>query len=298
MYETKVLADSTAKGKRLTTLQVTIPRMVLAEFNTHRDFSRNSASSRAIPVLKNVDKIIGDPFIPEAFAKNQKGMQEGEDLTEEANERARTAWLVLRDASVLAAMTLNGLEVHKHWGNRPLELFGGQTIIVTATRWANFYALRNHPMASPEMRYSAQSMLAAMEASTPIERVVGQWHLPFISDEEKEVVLADLDASVSWLVKLSIARCARVSYLTHDGKYDVEADLALYERLTSSGHMSPLEHAAKVANDEEIKKYAYWRWSDHGDESIGGFVPVCIGNFDVPWLQHRKMIPGEDVFHG
>ena len=48
-----IAADSiNVKGKRITTFIVTMPRIVLAELNTHRVFSRNSASSRAIPFTK------------------------------------------------------------------------------------------------------------------------------------------------------------------------------------------------------------------------------------------------------
>lgn len=296
MYESKVLADSIARGKRLTTIQTTIPRFVLSEFNTHRDFSRNSASSRAIPVEKNIQKVLAEPFVPEDMRKNKKGMQEGESLQEGARIAAKQAWMTLMDHSVEAAKTLAELEVHKHWANRPLELFNGQTIIVTSTRWANFMALRNHPEAAPEMRLVAGSMLDAMVASTPMELKEGEWHLPLVTGYDNWA--SDDKTPIETKIKLSIARCARVSYLTHEGKRDVDADLTLYNRLTKSGHMSPLEHAAKVANDMELKRYAYWMWSDHGDEDIGGFIPVCIGNFDVPWLQHRKMIPGEAVFHG
>lgn len=301
MYETKVLADSIAKGKRLTTLQTTIPRFVLSEFNTHRDFSRNSASSRAIPVAKNIEKVRNNPFVPEAFAKNRKGMQEGDPLEGSVNQYVRDAWLTLRDAAISTAKTLEMFEVHKHWANRPLELFNDQTIIVTSTRWANFYALRNHPEAAPEMRFVAQSMLAAMETSTPKELSVGDWHLPLITNDDiiDKVMCGNDD---HYLVKISVARCARVSVLTHDGKLDPEADFTLYERLASKGHMSPLEHAVKVANDQEIMKYALWKCRNpeiYGTENpVYNFDPVSIGNLDVPWLQHRKMIPGEDVFHG
>lgn len=300
MYESKILCDSVAQGKRLTTVQTTIPRFVLSEFNTHRDFSRNSASSRAIPVLKNIEKVLAEPFVPEDMRMNKKGMQEGDSLAEEARIAAKQAWMTLMHHSIEASKILAGLEVHKHWANRPLELFNGQTIIVTATRWANFYALRNHPDAAPEMRKVAQSMLAAMEASTPTVLEVGDWHLPLVTNDDRidSIMAAGSGGHAELLVKLSVARCARVSALTHDGKRDPQADLDLYERLASRGHMSPLEHAAKVATSAEIRKYALYRCVNPEVDTGHIFTPESIGNFDVPWLQHRKMVPGEAVFSG
>lgn len=301
MYESIVLKDSVApNGRRLVTLQTTLPRMVLSEFNTHRDFSRNSASSRAIPVKKNIKKVSEDPFIPEGFMKNQKGMQEGVALNEEESDLAKRAWMSLHKVAIATAEILAELEVHKHWANRPLELFNGQTIIVTASRWDNFYALRRHPDAAPEMRYAADSMLSAMEASTPEKLKEGGWHLPLVTEQERSPTGEWLP--IDMLVELSCARCARVSALTHDGTRDLDADITLYNRLASRGHMSPLEHAAKVANEQEIMKYAMWKCRNpeiYGTENpVYHFDPVSIGNLDVPWLQHRKMIPGESVFHG
>lgn len=292
MYECKVIADSiTETGVRLTTLCLPIPRFVLPEFNTHRKLSRNSASSRAIPVSKNILKVANNPFIPHAFAKNKKGMQEGESLEGSADQQAKAAWLTLRDAAVETAKTLEALEVHKHWGNRPLELFNDQTLVVTSTDWRNFLALRRHIDAAPEMRYTADAMLQALQASVPELKGVGGMHLPYVYAEDRKVCTPEE------LVKLSVARCARVSALTHEGVRSLDADYNLYNRLASSGHMSPLEHVAKVANEEEIRKYALYRYVG---ERFGHqmFEAVSIGNFDVPWLQHRKTIPNEDVFQG
>ncbi len=277
MYAAKVIADSIAHDVRLTTLEVVMPRFVLAEFNTHRMLSRNSASSRAIPVEKRIVDIGNAPFVPDAFAANKRGMQAGEALDDATQERAERAWKIACGFALGAAEELAKLGVHKQWANRLLEPFAWHTVVVTATEWANFFALRCSPEAQPEIRRVAELMREAMAASIPIARIVGEWHLPYVSDEDAGVDVVDLP-------KLSVARCARVSYLTHDGNRDPAADLALFDRLHRSGHMSPLEHAAQVA-DDELAERALWRE-----------CPEFVGNFRWPWFQLRKTIVGEAVF--
>lgn len=268
-FAARVLADSISpRGVRLTTLEVTLPRIVLAEFNTHRVFSRNSASSRAIPVEKRIADVEADPFVPEAFGKNQKGMQATDVLSVDEESLARGAWLNALQYAVTYAGELARVGVHKQLANRLLEPFSWHTIIVTATEWSNFYALRCNPMAQPEIRRAAELMRDAMLKSGPNHLPEGGWHLPLVRDVEHE------EFQVADLVKLSAARCARVSYLTHDGRRDPQADLALYDRLASAGHMSPLEHPARATNHRSF-----------------------VGNF-CGWAQHRKEIAGEDVFSG
>lgn len=296
MFAAKVLADSIAQGTRLTTLQVTFPRFVLAEFNTHREFSRNSASSRAIPVKKRVAEVSQNPFIPEAFAVNQKGMQAGEALDEGGQENARIAWLDAAQQGIKYASVLEKIKIHKQWANRLTEPFAWHTVIVTATAWENFFNLRISGLAQPEIRRPAEIMREAMAASTPVEKKVGEWHLPLIFDEDLEA-FSDHDPAalpLSDLPKVSCARCARVSYLTHDGVRDLNADINLASTLLENGHMSPFEHAAKVASPNEILHHALFKYRGE----MEGFVASRIGNFSVPWLQYRKTIAGEDVFRG
>lgn len=292
MFDAKILADSIAQGVRLTTLQVTFPRIVLAEFNTHRVMSRNSASSRAIPVEKRIVEVRQDPFIPEDFASNKKGMQAGDSLGGEDQERARMAWLDAAQQAIKHAGILADVGVHKQWANRLLEPFAWHTVICTATEWDNFYALRCNPQAQPEIRRAAELMRDAMAGSKPVEIQPGDWHLPLVDHTMGDEVFARSQEGVMTLVKLSVARCARVSYLTHDGLRDVKADLTLHDRLLTSGHMSPFEHAARVALPEDRQHMSYGHTTDAGDQ-----VWWC-GNFRAPWVQYRKMVPGEAVFNG
>lgn len=293
-YSAKIVADSIAFGVRLTTLEVVMPRFILAEFNTHRVFSRNSASSRAIPVEKRIAAIRADPFVPEAFGANKRGMQAGEALGDDEQAAARLAWVAAMETATRHAAILAQLGVHKQWANRLLEPFAWHTVVVTATEWDNFFALRISSEAQPEIRRVAEAMKAAMDASTPVGRLPGEWHLPYTDERDQmDVLVRHSDPTAlstalavrreDELAKLSSARCARVSYLTHDGLRDVNADLALHDKLLASGHMSPFEHAAKVAIGGD-----YLMRTSNG--------PEFVSNFRFPWIQYRKTIPGEDVF--
>lgn len=282
-YEVKVLADSITDNVRLTTLEIEFPRFILAELNTHRMFSRNSASSRAIPVEKRIEQILADPFVPEVFGANQKGMQAGEVLPIDDNNKACAAWLKAMHYAIDRAHDLKDVGVHKQWANRLLEPFAWHRAIVSATEWDNFFALRCNPDAAPEFRKIAEMMRGAMMASTPEELKPGEWHLPFFGRGDDE-------CSMDVAVRLSVARCARVSYLTHDGKRDVSADFDLYHRLLKAGHMSPFEHAAKVGFRDP-----------HGREVSNpqmAYGIEFIGNFRSPWIQHRKMLPHEALYLG
>lgn len=280
----EVMADSLSpNGDRLTTLQVQCHRFVLAEFNTHRRFSRNSASSRAIPARKQIDRVLSNPAIPLVFPAEQKGMQGGDPLSVEHQERARELWLDAMRNAVTSAIDLNALKVHKSVVNRILEPFMWHTIIVSATEWQNFFTQRCSPLAQPEIRAVAECMQLAMKNSEPFILERDEWHLPYITDEDRAEVCdrsgfigtVDGPSEYPWqgLARISSARCARVSYLTQEGKRDIEVDLELYQRLTEADppHWSPLEHVAKPAP-----------WEGHPAE----------GNF-TGWVQLRGLVEQE-----
>ncbi len=303
-YEVKVLADSISpRDDRLTTLEVTFPRFILAEFNTHRALSRNSASSRAIPVEKQLARVLDAPFVPSYWGANRPGMQATEELPLGEQENAISVWLEMRDIAVLGATALIGgpgelkddvlkeriellderygfgisrrslvVPVHKQTSNRLLEPFMWHTVIVTATEWDNFFALRAHPDAQPEMMTTAMLMKTAYAASEPIEVAHGEYHLPLIQPDER-----DDSMPLEKQINVAVGRCARVSYLTHDGIRDPEKDVELYRSLARNGHMSPMEHAATPLDDASYK------------------ANVFSGNFRG-WRQHRKDIPHEANF--
>lgn len=253
MTYAKVIADSISpEGVRLTTMEVRFHRFVLAEMNTHRVFSRSSASSRAIPLKKQIERIQNDLFMPVDFPVEQRGMQGGESLDEQAYQQARSNWAMAARAAVEAAEAMGELGVHKSISNRLLEPFMGHTAVITSTAWENFFRQRCSPLAQPEIRVAAEMMRDAMEESKPQELVEGEWHLPYIEGEDWGALSKHLGPKTLGksmypeMIQISAARCARVSYLTQDGKRDIEQDLDLYEKLTTADppHWSPLEHVA------------------------------------------------------
>lgn len=167
-YAAKILLDSVSEaGNRLTTMEVTFPRMVLAEFNTHRMFSRNSASSRAIPFDKQVERIRRDPFVPSYWGKNQPGMQASAELEGYARSEAIREWKLACEDAIRHAHTMHTLGTHKQTVNRILEPYMWHTVIVTATEYGNFFALRANPDAQPEIRTIAEMMQELYRTSEP-----------------------------------------------------------------------------------------------------------------------------------
>ncbi len=238
-----MLADSASPaGIRLTTLEVRFPRFVLSEFNTHRVFSKNSASSRAVPTNRMIERVLQDPAMPLEWGVNKPGMSASESLAPAQAEEAKREWLRARDSAVEHVRVMQQFNVHKQVINRMLEPYMWHTVIVTATEWDNFFLLRCSPAAQPEIRAAAESMRAAFATSTPRSLTEGEWHLPLVQDDERDIPIEDLKM-------ISAARCARVSYLTHDGRRDIAKDVELCERLLGERHLSPFEHVATPSTD-------------------------------------------------
>jgi hypothetical protein len=278
MIEAKVILDSQYDGgPRLTTFVIKFHRFILPEFNTHRVFSKNTSSSRAIPVQKMIERVKNDPAMPLKFGKNKKGMSASDYLEGEELERAKEIWLKARDNAVESALNLVNLGVHKQTVNRLLEFATWTEMIVTGTDFANFYTLRIHPDAQPEMQELATKMYEAQAASTPQVLNKCDWHLPFILPSDIEAAKYYPSNDVYLLQKISAARCARVSYLKHDGTNpSIEDDLALFDKLVQNkiAHMSPLEHQAEVPYTSVSK-------------------PLYRSNLRG-WFQFRKFFPQEN----
>lgn len=287
-YACRVVLDSVApSGGRLTTFEVTFPRIVLAEFNTHRVFSRNSASSRAIPVSRRLQMVREDPFVPAQFGRNRRGMQATELLDEEKEGlRAESIWREALRYAVACASSLADLGVHKQHANRLLEPFAWQTVVVSTTHVDNYFHRRVSSLAQPEIERPSRMMSEALDASAPRELRAGDWHLPYVTGVDADE-LRDAGYPEESLVEVSAARCARVSYLTQDGKRDVAEDLALYKRLLGPGHMSPLEHPARALDAHG--------WLEHATRAAERWIydRVPVGNF-WGWAQHRKEVPHEE----
>lgn len=270
-----IIKDSiNTAGTRLTTLQLRYPRFIHAEFMTHRVFSRNASSSRAIPVKRLIQDVIEDTAMPLHWGKNQPGMQ----AREEHNDQVvvgfgsddyvfgsrEEAWNVARDNAIRQAEMFDAAGYHKQIVNRLLEPFTHINVVVSATDWDNFFELRDHPDAQPEIQVLARAMKDAMAGSTPDRLREGQWHVPYVDFNEELQLYADRHdlGLIEVARKVSVARCARVSYVTHDGrKTTVEEDVALHDKLVVAEplHASPAEHQATPAVGTKDRNFQGWK---------------------------------------
>ncbi len=263
MQEVKIIADSVSpSGVRLTTFQLKYQRFIHSEFMTHRVFSRNASSSRAIPVAKMIEQVRNDPAMPHEWGKNIAGMQAKENLAGSDEAVCKSQWLEAAKSAAYYAESMMHSGLHKQIANRILEPFQWSHVVVTATEWDNFFKLRNHVDAQPEIRDLAKEMRRQYESNVPTPLNVGEWHLPYITSEERD------NYAGNSLRAISAARCCRVSYMKHDGNHSkVEEDIALHDRLVTANppHMSPVEHQALCtssygfnANFYEWKQYRYF----------------------------------------
>ena len=236
----KILADSLSPtNKRLTTFELTFWRPILPEITRHRCFSFSVRSSRATPVDTLIAEISQSPWGPCEWGANQKGMVAEKVITqEEALTALKYIWYHAAKGNCSMAKALADAGVHKQIVNRLLEPFSCTHMVLSGTEWENFYKLRCAKDAQPEMRDLALKMKEVQEENEPEELDYNEWHLPYITEEDREKY------SNRELCKISAARCARVSYKLYDGSTDVEKDLELFNKLSSKGHFSPMEHQA------------------------------------------------------
>ena len=260
--EVKVIEDSInpMNGVRLTTLQLKYWRSIHAEFMTHRVFSRNASSSRAIPINTFLKQVWDDPATPIHWGANQSGMKARAELTGYKKWFAQFMWNFTGKVVCSFVWLVNKIsKPHKQVFNRLLEPWQYISVIVTATEWDNWFQLRDHPDAQPEIQELAKKMLDEMNASKPKTQV---YHLPYVTDKDYFDENSE-PRTIKQLMEISTARCARVSYLTHDGKTPtVEKDLALFNQLVGSVplHASPTEHPAMaLENTEFTKNFRGWQ---------------------------------------
>lgn len=284
--EASIVADSISPyGDRLTTFKLRYPKFIHGELMTHRVFSRNASSSRAVPTAKLLEEVRTDSLRASFvwWGKNEPGMSATTELEGVELTAAQYQWHQAALNAADSAEKMMSIGVHKQLVNRLLEPFSHINVIVSSTEYMNFFGLRLDKGAQPEMRHLALIMWMHYNNSQPIARMGGygtedveQWHLPFVNEDDDIM-------PVSQAIKVSTARCARVSYESFEtGKRStVEEDLKLYDRLVGSHpvHASPAEHQAiPDVQDEEGR----WR------------LKRLHGNFNG-WLQNRKFIRGENM---
>jgi thymidylate synthase ThyX len=233
----RIVEDSVSvEGIRITTIEERHPRMIHSDFLTHRVFSRNGRSSRAVPVKRLLEEEI---YIPD-FRKNKPGMVATEEFSREELDLIEDIWADMAAYVRKGVDRLSYLGVHKQWANRPLEWFGYIDVVVTSTDWENYFDLRRREAgaAQPEIIEQAEAYHALLNASKPKMLGRGVWHLPYVSEKEREYYKTEVQ------LKLSAARCARVTIKPFDGDASIERELERANGLIKEGHWSPFEHQA------------------------------------------------------
>jgi hypothetical protein len=282
LISAKILADSISPhGVRLTTMELVYPRFIHAELMTHRVFSRNASSSRAIPTKRAIKMIRENPAVPASWRMNQPGMQGYEVASEKIALQAQWIWLDAMEDAIRHAERMDALGIHKQVVNRLTEPYAHIKVVLTSVYWENWNGLRNHHAADPTIEALAVAICDAREASKPTPLGYEEWHLPYVTATERR----DLD--IQTLLKVSAARCARVSYNNHDGSQSkVDADCLLHDRLLIDQpiHASPAEHQATPDYFHVSGLGGAGRWatpSKHGN--LAGFI------------QYRKTLENENM---
>lgn len=311
----KIVGDSISQGKRITTFELEYPRFIHSELMTHRVFSRNAMSSRAVPIEKMIEQVAKQPAMPVHWGKNQAGMQAKHELEGMELIGVKSSWKLAAEEASNFAASMDFLGAHKQVVNRILEPFQTMKTVLTSTEFENFYWLRNHEDAQPEIKKLAEEMLKAHGESKPISLIPGEWHLPYygengalfgsFSDEELENAKA-----------ISASCCAQVSYRKLDDS--LEKALNVYKRLVESEpvHASPFEHQATPMfetkgplvykapkGDAEVGTFSFNKrindptyaasWQD-GVTHVDKEGKLWSGNF-AGWVQHRQLIKNNVV---
>jgi len=296
-----IVADSISEvGERITTYELEYPRFIHSEVMTHRLFSRNAASSRAIPVDKMIEHVSENTAMPIHWGMNQRGMQAQEECTDKpvGYSSREDAWDFACDRAIDVAGSFAGAGYHKQIVNRLLEPFQFIKVVLTATEFDNFFWLRKHPDAQPEIAELAKVMWEAREESEPSLLRAGEWHVPYYNGNYgygvwKNSGYARVDTgleptdhkrfgyTLTEALKISASCCAQVSYRTLNNTYEKAMDI--YSKLASGRkvHASPFEHVAKPMSDSPHHENGV----THKD-NVGNY---WSGNFKG-WIQLRQTL--------
>jgi len=246
----KIITDSISRaGVRIISMELEYPRFIHSEFMTHRVFSRNAASSRAIPIVTMMKQVSEKPARPVHWGANQAGMQ-ADGVVDISSKLCLATWKAAAARAVESALELKALGLHKQIVNRVLEPFQMMKTVVTSTEWDNFFMLRDHKDAQPEIAVLARKMKEAQEASTPLLIDSNEWHVPYVNRKRGvhgelvyfigKDIISEEDA-----LKVSASCCAQVSYRKTDK--GIEKALKIYDMLVNNKpvHASPFEHQGR-----------------------------------------------------
>lgn len=299
----KIICDSIHEGKRITTFELEYHRFIHAELLTHRMFSRNCSSSRAIPLKRMLETTENNLAVPIYYGANKQGMQATEEI--EQVDKAKELWQEAFKSASSYAVKLGELGLHKQIPNRLVEPFQIIKVVVTSTDFENFFNLRIHKDAQPEILILANKMYEAYIASEPLELDLDEYHLPYIERERLEdgilsYYTVDVDNSDSETngyeykntlsseeaVTLSVASCAAVSYRTDSMTFDKAVKIFTMLLKADVAHGSPLEHIAKPMQDQ-----AYLPEWEEGITHVDKWGNYFSGNLKG-WIQFRQLVEG------
>ena len=254
----KIIADSASpEGTRLTTFELEYPRFLHPEMLTHRVFSKNSQSSRAVPIVKT--RVVNiKPVTPIIWGQNVPGMQSKGELAGIKLKLAKGTWRCASNTAFALSNVLGRLGLHKQWANRITEPFSTIKVVLSSTEFANFFWLRiDEAGVQPEMLRLAMDMKQAYDLSIPVQLEAGQWHVPYVTNKvlEGEQVFFDADGaevSTEIALKISASCCAQVSYRNLDDSIKKADDI--FAKLFSGDrpHLSPTEHQGRVMQVEKL----------------------------------------------
>lgn len=314
----KIICDSISEqGVRLTTFEIEYPRIIMSEFNTHRAVSKNSSSSRAIPTSKMLEHTKNVNLKPVYFGSKKSGMQAGEELVGEGLDFAKCVWGSALESAIEFSEMLDKAGVAKEVTNRLVEPFQLVKVVCTSTDWDNFFNLRLHPDADPNICMLAYKMYKAMEESKPDVLKEGEWHLPYVNKYDIPICYSDVggyeyetgyhvfyyDTDVKHIceqvltleeaIKYSAASCASVSYRTEAmtlEKADKIFDMLIKAEVV---HSSPLEHQATPIQESNydygVNELHPETWQE-GITHMNKQGQLCSGNLHG-FIQYRHLLP-------
>jgi len=303
LISAKVIADSVCpQGVRMTTMEIEYPRFILAELNTHRMLSKNSASSRAIPVKAMHEFIKANPATPVSWGKNQPGMKANEDVGSTVALEAEQIWNRAKDDALHWADALaHKLAIHKQIANRITEPWMTMKTVISGTEWNNFFHLRNHADAQPEIKALAEAMTVAYTTHLPVPLKPGQWHLPYITiaeyvpTGELQYLNNNFDPiSLEEAKIVSASCCAQVSYRKNDDSFDKAKKIYDQLILSEPVHASPIEHQATPMDVDSMCRFEPDTWQP-GVTHVSANSDLWSGNLRG-WIQYRKLIRNEAVW--
>jgi thymidylate synthase ThyX len=294
----KIIAYSQApNGQLIVTFELEYQRFIHGELMTHRLFSRNAASSRAIPVATIIDQVRNDPAMPIHWGANQAGMQAKQELGFFRKKAAQKLWKIAAKAVCNIAEAMTRIGLHKQVANRILEPFQTMKTVVTATCFENWFWLRDHADAQPEIRALAVAMLEQLDSQDPVQLTADDWHMPYFGEG---YWLLNCGIPLDHALAISSSCCAQVSFRKLDDT--LEKAQMIYDRLVESEpvHASPFEHQAKpmeaykyqhgFAYDFEVNAPGFpetWQGGITHSDRDGNLWSGNLKGF----IQHRQLIP-------